>query len=106
MDSDQVIRRSARRWIDGRHPIRGQLLQRGCLLTPGRIRSGMVWGRTPRALFQGRRIYSEVGTELGYPALPVGRDADTESGLVAAADPRRAKDFPCLSDRSRARLLP
>ena len=47
-----------------------------------------------------------MGTKLGHPALPLGRDAEPPSGLVALAGARRAKNLPRFPHRSCPRLLP
>src|SRR2546423_8782520 len=91
---------------DGRHPVRGESLQRGCLLASGPIRDGLVRWRATGAVLQGRRVHPKMGTKLGDPALPLGRNADAKPRLVALASARGAQDISRLPDRSRARLLP
>src|SRR5205085_8923960 len=85
---------------------RRQSLQRGCLFTVGPVRARLVGRRPTRTVFQGRRIYAKMGTELGHSALPVGCHASAQPRLVALAGAWRAKNFSRIPDRSCARVLP
>ena len=70
----------------------------------GTIRSRLVGRRAAGTLFQGRRVHPEMGTELGHPALSLGRDAARQLRVVAAAGARRATHLSRLPHRSRARV--
>src|SRR5436190_1999501 len=65
----------------------------------------MVGWRAARAVLQGRQVHPKVGTELGHPALSLGRDAIEKSGLVALAGARGAKNLSRFPHRSRSRIL-
>src|SRR3954470_3629932 len=85
MASSARLRGSTRCRFDGRHSVRGKSLQRRCVFAPGTVRDRLVGRRSARAVLQGRRIHPEMGTELGDPALPLGRNADAKPRLVALA---------------------
>src|SRR5438105_4101292 len=100
------LRRRTERRAHGRHSIRRQLLQRGRFCPPQRIQAGLVRWRTAGIVFQGRRVYPKMGTELGHSAFSLGCDARAEFRLVAPTRPERAAQFPSFSYRSRPRFLP
>ena len=56
---------------------------------PEQLRARLVRRRAAGAVFQGRRVHPKVGTELGHPALSLGRDAQpatsTGGGSASAA---------------------
>ena len=106
MDRNAGLRGATRDCANGRHPVWRESLQRGCLLASGPVRDRMVRGRATGALLQRGRVHSEVGTELGNPALSLGRDAEPQPRLVAEARRRRAQSLSHLSDRSRHGVLP
>ena len=87
-------------------PFWHQLLQRRRFRASRSVRARLVGRRATRALFQGRCLYPKMGPELGHPALSLGRDAQPQFRLVAAAGPRSAGNFSPLPHRSRARVLP
>src|SRR5256885_11391226 len=64
-----------------RRPPRSTLFPSTTLFRSDRL----VGWRAARAVLQGRRVHSKVGTELGHSALSVGRDAIAKPGLVAVA---------------------
>src|SRR2546430_502008 len=106
MERRKKICGGARRRIDGRHPIWRELLQRGCFFETRTVRARLVRRCAAGNAFQRRQVYPKMGTKLGNSNLQLGRDAESEFRLVAAACSQRGAEFSCLPNRSHPRLLP
>ncbi len=63
-------------------------------------------GAPPEPYFKDDEFTQKWGQNWGIPLYRWDVMRDPESRLVAATGPRRAQNLSCLSDRSRARLLP
>src|SRR5437588_4902358 len=100
MERGKKICRRARRRINGRHPVWRELLQRGRFFETRPVRARLVRGRAAGNAFQGRSVYSKVGTKLGDSDLQLAGNAPPGFRLVATTCPERGAQFSRVSDRS------
>src|ERR1035438_5500790 len=90
---------------DGRHSLRRESLQFRRVGQPCHLRPQLEWRLSTRESFQGRSVYREVGTELGYSVVQVGGLTRTQPRLVAHPLRKHPQGVPPFPHRSCAGFL-